>query len=124
MTFGCTQDRGREQPDGDEANPNTTPPARAGRRTCLGWQFQRDRRPPGRAGAYPAVSQRERPDDLDHGTREFDSVYRHCFVRVAVAVRSVRVVGPGVARRADAGQACQASAEHALLVVFAELGMS
>jgi len=55
---------------------------------------------------------------VDPGGRgPFDSIYRHGFVRVAVAVPSVRVVDPAFNVDRTLALARQASADHALLVL-------
>jgi NAD+ synthase (glutamine-hydrolysing) len=54
----------------------------------------------------------------------FDSIYRHGFVRVAVAVPPQQLADPAANARATIRLAEQAAAGGALIVVFPELGLS
>ena len=54
----------------------------------------------------------------------FDSIYRHGFVRVAVCIPSVRLGNPIENAERTISLAKRASAEHAAVVVFPELGLS
>ncbi|WP_428263757.1 NAD(+) synthase [Haliangium sp.] len=54
----------------------------------------------------------------------FDSIYRHGFARVAVAVPHVRVADPAFNAARTVALARQASDQHAALVLFPELGLS
>ncbi|WP_084531870.1 NAD(+) synthase [Nocardia miyunensis] len=54
----------------------------------------------------------------------FDSLYRHGFARVAVAVPSVRVADPAYNAEQTLGLARRAAADGAALTVFPELGLS
>jgi hypothetical protein len=54
----------------------------------------------------------------------FDSPYRHGFVRAAVATPGVRVAAPAFIGRQTLDLAREASAAHAAIVVFPELGLS
>lgn len=57
-------------------------------------------------------------------TRDFHSIYRHGFARVAVAVPAVKVADPWHNTERTLALAARAAAEHAALVVFPELGIS
>ncbi|WP_040809487.1 NAD(+) synthase [Nocardia concava] len=54
----------------------------------------------------------------------FDSLYRHGFARVAVAVPPVRVADPAFNAEQTLLLARRAAAEHAVVTVFPELGLS
>ena len=54
----------------------------------------------------------------------FDSIYRHGFVRAAIATPRVEVASPGHNARQTLALARQAAAQHAVLAVFPELGLS
>ena len=54
----------------------------------------------------------------------FDSLYRHGFARVAVAIPQLRVADPAFNTARTLGLARQAAAGHAALCVFPELGLS
>ncbi|MBF6170381.1 NAD(+) synthase [Nocardia blacklockiae] len=54
----------------------------------------------------------------------FDSLYRHGFARVAVAVPPVRVADPDYNAEQTLALARQAAEQHAVLTVFPELGLS
>ena len=54
----------------------------------------------------------------------FDSLYRHGFARVAVGVPPLQVADPAFNAERTLGLARRASAEHAALCVFPELGLS
>ena len=54
----------------------------------------------------------------------FDSIYRHGFVRAAVATPRVEVASPGHNARQTLALARQAAEQNALLAVFPELGLS
>ncbi len=54
----------------------------------------------------------------------FDSLYRHGFARVAVAVPRVRVADPAFNAEATLELARRAADDHAVLTVFPELGLS
>jgi len=56
--------------------------------------------------------------------RRFDSLYTHGFARVAVCLPAVRVADPESNATATLELARRASAEHAALAVFPELGLS
>jgi NAD+ synthase (glutamine-hydrolysing) len=56
--------------------------------------------------------------------REFDSIYTHGFVRVAVGVPSLRVADPRYNTQRTLSLAEQASNQNAAVVVFPELGIS
>ncbi len=58
------------------------------------------------------------------GAREFDSIYRHGFVRVAVGTPQVRVASPEFNARETLKLARQARDEGAVLALFPELGIS
>ena len=58
------------------------------------------------------------------GAREFDSIYAHGFVRVAVGTPRVRVASPEFNARETASLARRASAAGAVLALFPELGIS
>ncbi|MBF6059657.1 NAD(+) synthase [Nocardia terpenica] len=58
------------------------------------------------------------------GVLPFESLYRHGFARVAVAVPSVRVADPAYNAEQTLGSARQAAAAGAVLTVFPELGLS
>jgi NAD+ synthase (glutamine-hydrolysing) len=58
------------------------------------------------------------------GAREFDSIYRHGFVRVAVGTPEVRVASPEFNARQTLKLARQARDEGAVLALFPELGIS
>ena len=58
------------------------------------------------------------------GAREFDSIYAHGFVRVAVGTPRVRVASPEFNARETASLARRASAAGAVLGLFPELGIS
>jgi len=54
----------------------------------------------------------------------FDSIYRHGFIRAAVATPRVEVASPGHNARQTLALARQAVESHAVLAVFPELGLS
>jgi NAD+ synthase (glutamine-hydrolysing) len=54
----------------------------------------------------------------------FDSLYRHGFIRVAVAVPPVHLADPARNAEQTLGLAQRAAAEHAAVVLFPELGLS
>ncbi len=54
----------------------------------------------------------------------FDSIYRHGFIRAAIATPRVEVASPGHNARQTLALARQAAESHAVLAVFPELGLS
>lgn len=54
----------------------------------------------------------------------FDSIYAHGFIRVAVAIPAVRVADPQFNVERTIDLAARASADHAAVVLFPELGLS
>ena len=58
------------------------------------------------------------------GVREFDSIYTHGFVRVAVGTPRVRVASPTFNARETARLVRRAAAAGAVLALFPELGIS
>jgi len=56
--------------------------------------------------------------------RRFDSIYSHGFIRVAVGVPTLRVADPAFNAEETLRLARQAHAEHAVLALFPELGLS
>jgi NAD+ synthase (glutamine-hydrolysing) len=57
-------------------------------------------------------------------TLPFDSIYRHGFLRIAVGVPAVRVAEPQFNVERTLALAARASADHAAIVLFPELGLS
>src|SRR5215831_18350981 len=54
----------------------------------------------------------------------FDSIYRHGFVRVAVAIPAVRVADASYNAERTIDLAARAAADRAAIVLFPELGLS
>jgi NAD+ synthase (glutamine-hydrolysing) len=54
----------------------------------------------------------------------FDSIYAHGFVRVAIGIPAVRVADPHYNAQRTIELAARASADHAAIVLFPELGLS
>jgi NAD+ synthase (glutamine-hydrolysing) len=61
---------------------------------------------------------------MDDDKRSFFNLYRHNFVRVAVAIPEIRVADPAFNADQTISLMRQAAACHAFLVVFPELGLS